>query len=214
MVWGSMCYGSRSPLIFIQDSMITQRYIQEVLQPVTIPFAYGHEGTLFQQDNARPHVARISMQEAGVDVPPWSPRSADLSPIEYVWDMIRRKISNLARPPQTLAQLRYEVQVAWDSLPQEDIDYVRKHTWRGYSLINISIVLCDTILFQFSSFVYLVDNSTHILSTNQIYEIGQYGPITLVLKKLPRKFSLVKIAAGNFLTFSLFIDELYNNNLF
>jgi hypothetical protein len=46
--------------------MITQRYIQEVLQPVTIPFAYGHEGTLFQQDNARPHVARISMQEACV----------------------------------------------------------------------------------------------------------------------------------------------------
>jgi hypothetical protein len=29
------------------------------------------------------------------------------------------------------------------------------------------------------------DNSTHILSTNQIYEIGQYGPITVVLKKLP-----------------------------
>jgi hypothetical protein len=62
--------------------------------------------------------------------------------------------------------------------------------------------------------LYSEDNSTHILSTNQIYEIGQYGPITLVLKKLPRKFSLVKIAAGNFLTFSLFIDELYNNNLF
>jgi hypothetical protein len=73
--------------------------------------------------------------------------------------MIRRKISNLARPPQTLAQLRYEVQVAWDSLPQEDIDYVRKHTWRGYSLINISIILCDTIFFQFSSFVYLVDKN-------------------------------------------------------
>jgi hypothetical protein len=55
-------------------------------------------------------------------VPPWLPRSADLSPIEHVWDMIRRKISNLARPPQTLAQLRYEVQIAWDSVSQEDMD--------------------------------------------------------------------------------------------
>jgi hypothetical protein len=45
---------------------------------------------------------------------------------------------------------------------------------------------------------YLVDNSTRILSTNQIYEIDQYGPITFVLKKLPRKFSLVKIATKNF----------------
>jgi hypothetical protein len=58
--------------------MTTQRYIQEILQPVTIPFAYGHEGTLFQQDNSRPHIARISMkclEEASVDVPPWLPRS-------------------------------------------------------------------------------------------------------------------------------------------
>jgi hypothetical protein len=31
------------------------------------------------------------------------------------------------------------------------------------------------------------DNSTHILSTNQIYEIGQYGPITLVFKKNCRR---------------------------
>jgi hypothetical protein len=72
--------------------MTAQRCIQEVLQPVTIPFIYGHEGTLFQQDNARSHIARISMQcleEAGVDVPPWSPRSPHLSPIEHVWDMIR-----------------------------------------------------------------------------------------------------------------------------
>jgi hypothetical protein len=45
---------------------------------------------------------------------------------------------------------------------------------------------------------YLNDNSTRILSTNQIYEIDQYGPITFVLKKLPRKFSLVKIATKNF----------------
>jgi hypothetical protein len=36
----------------------------------------------------------------------------------------------------------------------------------------------------------ILDNSTPILSTNQIYEIGQNRPITLVLKKLPRKFSL------------------------
>jgi hypothetical protein len=70
--------------------MTAQRCIQEVLQPVTIPFIYGHEGTLFQQDNARSHIARISMQcleEAGVDVPSWSPRSPHLSPIEHVWDI-------------------------------------------------------------------------------------------------------------------------------
>jgi hypothetical protein len=36
MVWGAICYSSRCPLIFIQGSMTAHRYIQEVLQPVTI----------------------------------------------------------------------------------------------------------------------------------------------------------------------------------
>jgi hypothetical protein len=55
----------------------------------------------------------------------------------------------------------------------------------------------ETYLPFFSNFDrdFYSDNSTRILSTNQIYEIGQYGPITLVLKKCLRKFSL-------------FIDEL------
>jgi hypothetical protein len=51
---------------------------------------------------------------------------------------------------------------------------------------------------EYSTRENITDNSTRILSTNQIYEIDQYGPITFVLKKLPRKFSLVRIAAGNF----------------
>jgi hypothetical protein len=61
-----------------------------------------------------------------------------------------------------------------------------------FSLQKIFVRLNET------SCVITVDNSTRILSTNQIYEIDQYGPITFVLKKLPRKFALVKIATKNF----------------
>jgi hypothetical protein len=51
----------------------------------------------------------------------------------------------------------------------------------------------------FNEFYYQLIKLMHVtpcispISTNKIYEIGQNGPITLVLKKLPRKFSLVKI---------------------
>ncbi|CAH1978256.1 unnamed protein product [Acanthoscelides obtectus] len=96
MVWGAIAYGFRSPLIFIRGNMNAQRYI--------------HESDFFQQND--------------VTLLPWPPRSPDLSPIEHVWDMMGRRLLNLQRPPQTLEALREELVVAWNELPQEDIDHL------------------------------------------------------------------------------------------
>ncbi|CAH1958983.1 unnamed protein product [Acanthoscelides obtectus] len=107
MVWGAIAYGSRSPLIFIRGNMNAQH-------------------PTFQQDNARPHVARVTIdffQHNDVTLLPWPPRSPDLSPIEHVWDMMGRRL-NLQRPPQTLEALREEFVVAWNEIPQEDIDHL------------------------------------------------------------------------------------------
>jgi hypothetical protein len=58
MVWGAIGYGSRSPLVFIRGSMTSVRYINEVLEPFLLPYLNGLHQPIFQQDNARPHVAR------------------------------------------------------------------------------------------------------------------------------------------------------------
>ncbi|CAH1977241.1 unnamed protein product [Acanthoscelides obtectus] len=86
---GAIAYGSRSPLIFIR-----------VLEPHLLPYLDTLADPTFQQDNARPHVAR------------------------HVWDMIGRRLLNLQRPPQTLEALREELVVAWNEIPQEDIDHL------------------------------------------------------------------------------------------
>ncbi|CAH1996093.1 unnamed protein product [Acanthoscelides obtectus] len=110
MVWGAIAYGSRSPLIFIRGNMNAQRYIHEVLEPHLLPHLDTLADPTFQQDD--------------VTLLPWPPRSPDLSPIEHVWDMMGRRLLNLQRPPQTLEALREELVVAWNEIPQEDIDHL------------------------------------------------------------------------------------------
>ncbi|GFX85056.1 transposable element Tc1 transposase [Trichonephila clavipes] len=50
-------------------------------------------GLIFQQDNARPHTARVPMNCLTACQILLSPaRSPDLSPIDHVWDMMRRQL--------------------------------------------------------------------------------------------------------------------------
>ncbi|UYV62745.1 CRELD2 [Cordylochernes scorpioides] len=96
MVWGAIAYDSRSPLLRIQGTMTAQRYVDDVLRPVTLPYLQGVPNDLYQQDNARPHTARISQQALqNVQMLPWPPYSPDLSPIEHVWDIIGRRLHAL-----------------------------------------------------------------------------------------------------------------------
>ncbi|UYV81071.1 hypothetical protein LAZ67_19002692 [Cordylochernes scorpioides] len=99
MVWSAIAYNSRSPLLRIQGTMTAQRYVDDVLGPVTLPYLQGVPNALYQQDNARPHTARISQQALqDVQMLPWPPYSPDLSPIEHVWDIIGRRLHALPQP--------------------------------------------------------------------------------------------------------------------
>ncbi|UYV72257.1 K02A2.6-like [Cordylochernes scorpioides] len=100
MVWGAIAYDSRSPLLRIQGTMTAQRYVDDVLRPVTLPYLQGVPNALYQQNNARSHTARISQQALqDVQMLPWPPYSPDLSPIEHVWDIIGRRLHALPQPP-------------------------------------------------------------------------------------------------------------------
>jgi hypothetical protein len=38
VIWGAIAYGSRSPVVFIRDTMTARRYIQEVVKPYVLPY--------------------------------------------------------------------------------------------------------------------------------------------------------------------------------
>ncbi|GFT72587.1 transposable element Tcb1 transposase [Trichonephila clavipes] len=59
MVCGGIGYHSRTPLVRIAGTLNSQRYISQVLEPLVLPYLQGLATAIFQQDNARPHVARI-----------------------------------------------------------------------------------------------------------------------------------------------------------
>ncbi|GFU26711.1 transposable element Tcb1 transposase [Trichonephila clavipes] len=59
MVWGGNGYPSLTPLLRIAGTLNSRRYINEVLEPVVLPYFQGFAIAIFQQDNARPHVTRI-----------------------------------------------------------------------------------------------------------------------------------------------------------
>ncbi|UYV81576.1 hypothetical protein LAZ67_20001572 [Cordylochernes scorpioides] len=102
-------------------TMTAQRYVDHVLRPVTLPYLQGVPNALYQQDNARPHTARISQQALqDVQMLPWPPYSPDLSPIEHVWDIIGRRLHALPQP-RSEDELWQMVEREWIAIPQDAI---------------------------------------------------------------------------------------------
>ncbi|GFW83861.1 DDE_3 domain-containing protein [Trichonephila clavipes] len=56
------------------------------------PFLNGLVGAIFLQDNAHPHTARVAQDFLHFKTLPWRARSPDLSPVEHVWDQLKRQM--------------------------------------------------------------------------------------------------------------------------
>ena len=60
IVSGGFHFRGKTNLVVVRQKMNAQRYCIDILRPVVIPFMNGHYGFVFQQDNARPHTARLT----------------------------------------------------------------------------------------------------------------------------------------------------------
>ncbi|GFX03461.1 transposable element Tcb2 transposase [Trichonephila clavipes] len=82
------------------------------------PFLNGLPGAIFQQDNARPHTARVAQDILRhFQTLPWPTRSPDLSPVEHVWDQLKRQMPSC----HSVHDLELAVQDLWAHLPQDNI---------------------------------------------------------------------------------------------
>ncbi len=136
MEWAGVCYGQRTQEHFIDGILNAQRYRDEILRPIVVPFIHDNH-LMLQHDNARPHVARICTQflEAeNIPVLAWPAYSPDMSPIEHVWDALDRRI----RPvpvPANIQQLRTAIEEEWTYIPQATINNLINSMRRRWQMV-------------------------------------------------------------------------------
>ncbi|GFY17519.1 transposable element Tcb1 transposase [Trichonephila clavipes] len=98
MVWGGIGYHSRA------GTLNNQRYISDLLEPFVLPYLQGLVTAIFQQNNARPHVARFVQRffvNHQIELPPWPARYPNLSPIENMWSMVAQRLTQITPPAAT-----------------------------------------------------------------------------------------------------------------
>ncbi|GFS65525.1 transposable element Tc3 transposase [Trichonephila clavipes] len=118
MVWGAVAYDSQYTLIVMRGTLTGQRYVDDILRPHVGPFLNGLPGTIFQQDNARPHTARVAQDFLRhFQTLPCPPRSPDLSPVKHARDQLKRQMSSW----DSVHDLELAVQDLWAHLPQDII---------------------------------------------------------------------------------------------
>ena len=139
MIWGGISHHGQTDLVFLDNGagrgagraarrgrgLTAQRYVDEVLRPVAVPFIRQHPGMILQQDNARPHVARLTMQylqRNNIDVlQNWPALSADLNPIEHCWDYLKKRVAR--QHPANVNDLRNAIRREWNRIP---LWYIRR----------------------------------------------------------------------------------------
>ncbi|GFS49502.1 DDE_3 domain-containing protein [Trichonephila clavipes] len=77
----------------MRGTLMGQRYVDDILQPHVGPFLNGFPWAIFQQDNARPHTARVTQEFLRhFQTLLWPTFSPDLFPVEHVWDQLKRQM--------------------------------------------------------------------------------------------------------------------------
>ena len=119
MVWEGIAHGIKSQLIIVAGNMTAVRYRDEILRPVAVPLVQ-QRNLILQQDNARPHVARVCQDNIAPLA--WQPYSPDLTPIEHMWDELDRRVRKRRNPPATLAHLRNALIDEWNNIPMRTVN--------------------------------------------------------------------------------------------
>ena len=124
-MWAGISSNYRTRLVILRQAVNALRYRDEILGTVVLPFMrrYIPNGN-FQQDNARPHTARLItdfLQANNVTLMDWPSLSPDLAPIEHPWDELGRRVYARDPQPTNVQELERALLHEWQRIPQNVI---------------------------------------------------------------------------------------------
>ena len=123
-IWGCVGVNTKTNLVHFNGNVNAMNYIDQTINTQVVPLFVNQPNLIYMHDNARPHTARITVNNftrLGIPVLPWPAKSPDLNPIEHLWDELERRLR--ARPvlPTTLQKLSAALDQEWAAIPQDKI---------------------------------------------------------------------------------------------
>src|SRR5271154_2007902 len=121
MFWGAVSIGTRSPFVPSTARMNSQGYY-DILRDTVIPFQTRTQTRRFflQQDNTPAHISKFTREffyANSLKTFEWPANSPDLNPIENIWSILKRNVSE--RTPTNLTELSQVASEEWQKISAE-----------------------------------------------------------------------------------------------
>ncbi|KAI5151498.1 hypothetical protein ENBRE01_2177 [Enteropsectra breve] len=126
MVWACFDYFGKPKLVFLERGIDSGKY-QTVFKEHLLPFLSQRDNgqALFQQDNARPHIAKSSMmwpEANGIECIEWPAYSPDLNSIENLWGILVHRVYANGRQFDNEDQLKETAIKEWECISKDTLE--------------------------------------------------------------------------------------------
>ncbi|CAL1599941.1 unnamed protein product [Knipowitschia caucasica] len=125
-LWGMFCWETLGPVIHVDDFLTPNTYTS-ILADHVHPFmnsVFPEGSGFFQQDSSSSSSDSVQewFEEHDDEFKelPWPPDSAELNPMEQLWDVLDQQIRSMhASPLTSLEELKNLLQASWTQIPQD-----------------------------------------------------------------------------------------------
>ncbi|GFX07733.1 HTH_Tnp_Tc3_2 domain-containing protein [Trichonephila clavipes] len=144
---GAISWDTRSSLVVLQGTLTARRYVDDILTPpIVLPMLSSRPGAIYQQDNARPHTARLSNNVFKDMTSTMACQVTRSFANRACLDVLGRQL----QPSRDTGELTAQMQRLWRDLPQGVINDLiesmprkfRQHSYQRWLYYLLILTFC------------------------------------------------------------------------